>query len=82
MRTRIEISDTLLENADSTIGFELEPPEPLRIVFSYGGAVTASYMDYANGLFNLCKSICKNWRMVRKLKILVELENEEVKGDA
>lgn len=81
MRTRIEISDTLLENVDSTIGFELEPPEPLRIVFSYGGAVTASYMDYSNGLFNIMKSICKNWRMVRKLKILVELENEKVKDD-
>lgn len=81
MRTRIEISDTLLENANSTIGFELEPPEPLRIVFSYGGAVTASYMDYSNGLFNIVKSICKSWRMVRKLKILVELENEEVTRD-
>lgn len=82
MLTRIEISDTLLKNADSTIGFELEPPEPLRVVFSYGGAVTAGYMDYSNGLFNTIKSICKNWRMVRKLKILVELENEEVRGDA
>ena len=82
MLTRIEISDTLLENADSTIGFELEPPKPLRIVFSYGGAVAANYMDYSNGLFNIVKSICKNWRMVRKLKILVELEKEEVKRDA
>ena len=82
MSTRIEISDTLLENADSTIGFELEPPEPLRIVFSYGSAVAVNYMDYSNGLFNFMKSICKNWRMVRKLKILVELEKEEVKGDA
>lgn len=81
MLTRIEISDTRIENADSTIGFELKPPEPLRIVFSYSGAITASYMDYGNGLFNLIKSICKNWRMVRKLKILIELENEEVNGD-
>ena len=82
MLTRIEIRDRLLENADSTFGFELEPPEPLRITFSYGGAVTASYMDYGNGLFNIIKSICKNWRMVRKLKILIELENEGVTGDA
>ena len=57
MRTLIEISDTRIENADSTIGFELEPPEPLRVVFSYDGAVTASYMDYCNGLFNIMKSM-------------------------
>ena len=57
MQTRIEIRDRLLENADSTFGFELEPPEPLRVMFSYGGAVTASYMDYANGLFNIIKSL-------------------------
>lgn len=82
MRTRIEISDTLIENAVDTISAEINPPAPLAVVFSYGGAVARSYMEYDTGLLELIKSICKNNCFVRKLKIEIELENEGECGDA
>lgn len=73
--TRIEIWDTRQENAMDTITAEINPPEPLRVVFSYGGGMTASYTDY-NGLSETMRSICKNWKLVRRLKVLVELDNK------
>ena len=76
MRTQIKIYDTLLENAKDTVTAEINPPAPLRVVFAYGGAMSAEHMDYEAGLLKLMESICKKPEMVRKLKIEVELENE------
>lgn len=82
MRTRIEISDTRIENAVDTVSAIIDPPAPLAVVFSYGGGMARTYMEYDTGLLELMKNICKNNRFVRKLKIEIELENEGVKENA
>lgn len=82
MRTRIEICDTRIENAVDTVSAEINPPAPLAIAFAYDGATARSYMEYDTGLLELMKNICKNNRFVRKLKIEIELENEEGDCDA
>ena len=82
MLTRIEISDTLIENVRSTVEAEVNPPAPLKVWFFYGGAMTLAYMDYEKGLSTLMRDICKNPQSVKRLEIKVELENKEVKGDA
>lgn len=82
MRTRIEISDTLIGNAPSTVAADINPQGPLKVFFSYGASFARAYMDYETGLLELMKNICKNNHFVRKLKIEIELETEEVTGDA
>lgn len=79
MKTQIKIYDTLLENAKCTAAAAINPDGPLLVVFEYGGGMTATYMDYETGLKNVMDGICKNWRMVRKLKMLVEIEEPEKK---
>lgn len=78
MRTQIKIYDTRLENIPDTITVkaDITPPGPLRAVFAVDSAMSATYTDY-DGLLKTMQSICKNWGMVRKLKIEVELENED-----
>ena len=75
--TRIEVRDTRLENAVDTITAtaDINAPEPLRVAFAYGGAMSAAYMNY-EGLLVMMRDICKNWKYVRKLRISVELDNK------
>lgn len=82
MRTRIDIRDTLIENARSTVEAEINPPAPLKCWFIYGGAMTSTYMDYETGLAEFMRDICKNPQYVKRLEIRIELEEEGVKGDA
>lgn len=77
MLTRIEVNDLLIKNAKSTVEVEAAPPAPLKVRFFCGHSVSMGYMDYETGLNNLMTSICKNWQMVRKLKLVVEFENDE-----
>lgn len=76
MRTQIKIYDTRIENIKDTVTAEINPPASLRAVFAVDGAMSATHTDY-DGLLKTMQSICKNWGMVRKLKIEIELENDE-----
>lgn len=81
MRTRIEISDTLIENVRSTVELEINPPGPLKAWFIYGGSMTPTYMDY-EGLSTLMRDVCKNPQYIRRLEIRLELDKEGANGDA
>ena len=81
MRTRIDISDTLIENARSTVEAEINPPRPLKAWFIYGGSMTSAYMDY-EGLSTLIRDVCKNSQYIRRLEIRLELDKEGAKSDA
>lgn len=81
MRTRIEISDTFIGNAPSTVAADTNPQGPLKVCFSCGASFARAYMDFDTGLLELMKNICKNNHFVRKLKIEIELENEGECGD-
>ena len=76
----IKITDTRIENATSTVTADINPLGPLRVTFAYDGAMTGGYMDYENGLFSTMRSVCKNWRYVRKLKIMIEMESPDAKN--
>ena len=83
MLTRVEVSDTRIENARSSVEVEINPPAPLKVWFFYDGAMTSAYMDYETGLSSLMESVCKKSQYVRKLEIKLVLENDEaeVKGE-
>ena len=76
MITRVEVNDTRIENARSTVDAELNPPLPLKLRIFHDGKITVAYTDYEEGLFSMMESICKkSAAFVRKLEIKVELEN-------
>lgn len=79
---RIEISDTFLENAQSTIEADINPPAPLKVSFFCDGSMTSGYIDFKTGLLSLMKNVCENPQFVRKLEIKLVLEKDEVKDDA
>ena len=76
MRTRIEVSDTLIENARSTVEAEINPPKPLKLWIFHDGKMTVGYIDYETGLLSMMESLCKNSGIVRKLEIKVEIEGD------
>ena len=76
MITRVEVSDTRIENARSTVEAEINPPLPLKLWIFHDGKMTVAYTDYEEGLFSIMESICKKCSaFVRKLEIKVELEH-------
>ena len=79
MMKRIEISDTRIENATSTLTAELNPPDDLRIDYSDGYAVGSAYFNHSQ-LPAYLKQFCDLWGSVRKLRIVLEIEdgNEKV----
>ena len=76
MITRVEVRDTRIENARSTVEAEINPPLPLKLWIFHDGKMTVAYTDYEEGLFSMMESICKkNAAFVRRLEIKVELEH-------
>ena len=78
--TIIKIADTRLENATSTVTADINAQGPLRVMFAYDGAMTGGYMDYETGLANIMQSVCKNWQFVKKLEIMIEMENSDAEN--
>lgn len=76
MPERIEISDTRLENATSTITAEINPPDDLRIDFTGGKGCGSVYANHTQ-LPAILKNVSDSWNMIRKLKIVFEFEADE-----
>lgn len=74
-------SDDCVGKTRTTVEAEINPLEPLKAWFSYGGSMTSTYMDY-DGLSTFIRDVCKNPQYIRRLEIRLELDKEGAKGDA
>lgn len=74
--TRIEISDTRLENATSTMTAEINPPDDLRIDFTDSKGSGSVYANHLQ-LPTILKQVSDRWNMIRKLNIVFEFEDDE-----
>lgn len=75
-RKRIEISDTRLENATSTVTAEITPEDDLRVMQYDGrGGVTAGYINHRY-LHDFFRDASGKWAKIRKLQIVMEVEED------
>ena len=75
MLKRIEISDTRLEKASSTVTADIDAPGELKMMLSEGCSVVCGYIT-PKELLEIFKTTCAHWESVRKVNIVLEAEDD------